>query len=157
MAREIRVRYSCFKRFLSEVSNAKSLLKFPEGCETQVIKSLQKMLDVRLNGILAKELMDAQQNAHVVRNAEKYYRSMVHNSEGSWNIRDQQMIETLWDGPIEVIDIPPGKPGSYEAYFHSVAKRINSNAFFICMKDQLKNSELKEIHGHRADMWPAGV
>ena len=218
VAREIRVRYGCFKRFLSETSYAKSLIKFPEGCEAQVIKSLQKMLTLRLDSMDAAELMDAQQNALIVRNAEKYYRSMIYNNEDSWNIRDQHMIESLdrllthhgpnakaivwahnthigdyratdmqklgqinigglarekwgdknvsligfgtnegevlashaWDGPIEVIDVPPGKPGSYEAYFHSVSKRINSNAFFIWLKDDLRNSELKEVHGHRA-------
>jgi erythromycin esterase-like protein/predicted phosphoribosyltransferase len=218
VAREIRVRYNCFKRFLSETAYAKSLIKFPEGCENQVIKSLQKMLSLRLEGMQEDELLDAQQNAHIVRNAEKYYRSMVYSNDDSWNIRDRHMLDTLdrllthhgpnskaivwahnthigdyratdmqrlgqinigglarekwgesnvsligfgtnegevlashaWDGPIEVIDVPPGKPGSYESYFHNVSQRINSNAFYIWLEGALRDSELKNIHGHRA-------
>ena len=218
VAREIKIRYGCFKRFLSETSYAKSLIKFPEGCEAQVIKSLQKLLLTRLEGMQAQEILDAQQNAHVVRNAEKYYRSMIYNGDESWNIRDQHMVETLerlfkyhgpnskaiiwahnthigdyratdmekagqinigglarkkwgeknvsligfgtydgevlashaWDGPMQKIDVPPGKPGSYEAHFHAVAKKLDTNAFYIWLKDELRHSELKERHGHRA-------
>jgi erythromycin esterase len=38
---------------------------------------------------------NAEQNALVVKNAEHYYRTMVHGGPESWNIRDRHMVETL--------------------------------------------------------------
>src|SRR5205823_4350745 len=38
---------------------------------------------------------EAEQNALVVRNAERYYRTMVHGGPESWNVRDRHMAETL--------------------------------------------------------------
>src|SRR5207249_3893362 len=37
----------------------------------------------------------AEQNALVVKNAEHYYRTMIHGDAESWNIRDRHMVETL--------------------------------------------------------------
>jgi len=37
----------------------------------------------------------AEQNARLVRNAEKYYRTMFRGRVESWNLRDQHMVETL--------------------------------------------------------------
>lgn len=37
----------------------------------------------------------AEQNALVVKNAEAYYRAMMHADAESWNIRDRHMVETL--------------------------------------------------------------
>src|SRR5262249_30048733 len=38
---------------------------------------------------------NAEQNDLVVKNAEHYYRTMVHGGPESWNIRDRHMTETL--------------------------------------------------------------
>ena len=38
---------------------------------------------------------DAEQNALVARNAERYYRTMVRGGPASWNVRDRHMVETL--------------------------------------------------------------
>jgi len=38
---------------------------------------------------------DTEQNAHVMVNAERYYRTMVIGGPGSWNLRDTHMMETL--------------------------------------------------------------
>jgi len=38
---------------------------------------------------------DAEQNALVVKNAERYYRTMVRGGPESWNVRDGHMMETL--------------------------------------------------------------
>ena len=38
---------------------------------------------------------NAEQNAIVVRNAERYFRFMIQNGEGAWNIRDRHMFETI--------------------------------------------------------------
>jgi erythromycin esterase-like protein len=37
----------------------------------------------------------AEQNARLVKNAERYYRSMFESRIDSWNLRDQHMVETL--------------------------------------------------------------
>jgi erythromycin esterase-like protein len=38
---------------------------------------------------------NAEQNALVAKNAEKYYRTMIRGDETSWNVRDEHMAETL--------------------------------------------------------------
>jgi erythromycin esterase-like protein len=40
-------------------------------------------------------LFIAEQNARLVKNAERYYRSMFESRVGSWNLRNQHMVETL--------------------------------------------------------------
>jgi len=42
-----------------------------------------------------RECFVAEQNAHVVRNAERYYRAMFRGGAKSWNLRDQHMMSTL--------------------------------------------------------------
>jgi len=98
LAKRARVRYECFDQFnRNEKVYAKSLIEFPEGCETEVIESLEELLSHRLDG--AKEaqenLFDAQQNARIIANAESYYRTMIHGNEDSWNVRDRHMLEAL--------------------------------------------------------------
>jgi protein-L-isoaspartate(D-aspartate) O-methyltransferase len=44
---------------------------------------------------LSNSLFDAQRNAKVIREAERYYRSMYYGSRESWNLRDTHMFETL--------------------------------------------------------------
>ena len=55
-----------------------------------------------------------------------------------------------WDGQVEVMPVPPGRVDTYEDVFHKVALGLNSNSFFLWLKDDLKNSELKKMRGHRA-------
>ncbi len=45
--------------------------------------------------VAADEYFFAEQNARLVRNAEEYYRTMLHGRAESWNLRDQHMAETL--------------------------------------------------------------
>jgi protein-L-isoaspartate(D-aspartate) O-methyltransferase len=42
-----------------------------------------------------ERFFDAEQNARVAANAEKYYRAMYYGSAESWNLRDRHMFETL--------------------------------------------------------------
>ena len=42
-----------------------------------------------------ERFFDAAQNAHLVANAERYYRLMYYGSRASWNLRDAHMFETL--------------------------------------------------------------
>ena len=89
--------YSCFQPFESdEISYARSLLHYPEGCEEEVVKNLQTLLELQVQGPQSQEaLFEAQQNAHIIANAEAYCRAMMKGDENSWNIRDGHMMETL--------------------------------------------------------------
>jgi len=67
-------------------------------CEEGVVKMLQELLANRLH--LAsiydgEHFMDAEMNARVVKDAEKYYRAMFYASELAWNLRDSHMFEVL--------------------------------------------------------------
>lgn len=100
LADKARARYGCFDRFRSnELAYARSTLEFPEGCKEEVVQSLQDLLELRLKSGMRprpeNELFNAQQNARIVKNAENYYRAVVHGDDRSWNIRDEHMTETL--------------------------------------------------------------
>ena len=42
-----------------------------------------------------ERFLDVVQNARLVANAERYYRTMYYGSRASWNLRDSHMFETL--------------------------------------------------------------
>ncbi|MGZ3699887.1 MAG: erythromycin esterase family protein, partial [Bdellovibrionota bacterium] len=91
LARRAREHYACFDRYQGdETIYARSLLKFPEDCEKEVLDVLQSLLRSR-----DEKLFNAQQNARIVENAVDYYRTMMLGSEDSWNVRDRHMMETL--------------------------------------------------------------
>lgn len=100
LARRARVRYGCFDRFeRDEVAYARSTLTLPDGCEEAVIRNLEECLALRLDRSAhaagGEALFSAQQNAPIVRDAEKYYRTLVRADESSWNVRDRHMMDTL--------------------------------------------------------------
>lgn len=50
----------------------------------------------RLDGRVAEdEYFYAEQNAHVVAGAERYYRAMIDDAISTWNLRDAHMVDTL--------------------------------------------------------------
>lgn len=90
--------YSCLESFeKNEIAYAQSLVRWPDGCEKQVQESLREVLRLRLENTKLEnyELFNFQQNAKVIANAEKYYRTMVYGGPESWNNRDQHMMDTL--------------------------------------------------------------
>lgn len=90
--------YNCFESFeRNEISYAQSLLRLPAGCQDEVIHNLRELLRLRLQDtkLTPGQLFDVQQNARVINNAEKYYRTMLTGGPDSWNIRDNHMLETL--------------------------------------------------------------
>lgn len=98
LAQKLLKLYDCFKPFeRNEKAYAKSLVQFPQGCHEEVITSLRELLRLRLEQTESDspDLFNAQRNAQIVANAERYYRSMVEGSEESWNIRDEHMTQTL--------------------------------------------------------------
>lgn len=55
-----------------------------------------------------------------------------------------------WDGPAEALVVPPAGTDSIEYLFHRVAGALETNSFFLWVKDELKKSELKKARPHRA-------
>jgi erythromycin esterase-like protein len=102
-ANEARRRYACFERFDKEMQDYgfMALRGLAHSCEDEVVKQLQDLSAhaweySRRNGQLAEEsFFNAEQNARLARNAEKYYRSMFQGRVESWNLRDTHMFETL--------------------------------------------------------------
>jgi protein-L-isoaspartate(D-aspartate) O-methyltransferase len=66
-------------------------------CEGEVVAMLRDLLDKRLEYVRrdGARFVDAIQNARLVANSERYYRTMYHGSVSSWNLRDQHMFDTL--------------------------------------------------------------
>jgi erythromycin esterase-like protein len=102
-ARRAQERYSCFDHFGSDLpaygyaSNA----GLAPSCEAEVIAQLVDLRRsaaeyARRDGRLEPDaLFYAEQNARLVRNAERYYRAMFGQRAASWNLRDTHMMETL--------------------------------------------------------------
>src|SRR2546430_11620143 len=71
------------------------------GCEDEVVRQLVEMRRgaadyAQRDGRIARdEYFFAEQNARLVRNAERYYRAMFQGRVSSWNLRDTHMAETL--------------------------------------------------------------
>lgn len=100
-AARARYRYSCFDQF-GEDSRAYGYsagYELAESCEQGVIEQLLEMRrrSSSMDGSreLANELFSARENAEVVRDAERYYRTMFGGRVSSWNLRDRHMAETL--------------------------------------------------------------
>lgn len=89
--------YRCFEPYAEDVqSYAWSTRLVPDSCENEVIKLLSEIRNNPKKYPSDPEAaFDAEQNALVMVNAEKYYRSMVHSDVNSWNIRDNHMADTL--------------------------------------------------------------
>ncbi len=102
-AARARSRYACFDAFGQDPQayGYAATLGLSPSCETAVLKQLmdlQQAADVyaRRDGRVARDaLFFAEQNARLVRNAERYYRAMFLAPALSWNVRDRHMTETL--------------------------------------------------------------
>ncbi|MGK7312972.1 MAG: protein-L-isoaspartate(D-aspartate) O-methyltransferase [Candidatus Longimicrobiales bacterium M2_2A_002] len=68
-----------------------------DECEDDVVAMLRDLLDRRMEYVRrdGKRFVDAMQNARLVANAERYYRTMYRGNVSSWNLRDQHMFDTL--------------------------------------------------------------
>ena len=102
-ARRARVRYACFEAYREDAQAYGYATRFglSAGCEDAVVAQLQEMLAgraaeaVRGAGSDDDARFHAEQNALLVKNAERYYRSMFGSRVDSWNLRDSHMVETL--------------------------------------------------------------
>lgn len=94
-----RTRYACLMPWTNDPSlyAQVNINKKFRKCENDVLSMLTDLLDKRVKYSLAdgEKFFDAEQNARLVANAERYYRTMYYAENNSWNQRDQHMFETL--------------------------------------------------------------
>jgi erythromycin esterase-like protein len=97
-ARSARRAYACFDPYHDdEHEYARATALVPTTCEDEAVAMLRAL---RQHAPAYKEdgreaFFDAEQNALVARNAERYYRTMIRGGPTSWNVRDHHMVETL--------------------------------------------------------------
>ena len=102
-AARARRRYACFDAYRDDAQAYGYATRFAvsPSCEDAVVAQLRELLSVRAaEAALAAGGDDdarfhAEQNARLVKNAERYYRTMFGSRVQSWNLRDSHMVETL--------------------------------------------------------------
>jgi erythromycin esterase-like protein len=103
-AERARERYSCFEHVGRDDPQAYGFAAsraLIESCEQDVVRQLAELRHcadeyAASGGELGEDdFFSAEQNARLVTNAERYYRSMFHGRVSSWNLRDTHMADTL--------------------------------------------------------------
>jgi len=98
-AETARVRYGCFSPWESDPATygRAAVSGAIAKCEDEVVDTLVSLLRKRIDYSRqdGEDFFDAERNAAVVRDAERYYRVMYAGSRESWNLRDQHMFSTL--------------------------------------------------------------
>ena len=102
-AKIARARYACFDHFGSEPQSygLATTSGWAPSCEQEVVAQLVDLQRRRAEYVsqdsrLARDdFFYAEQNARLVRNAERYYRSMFRGRTESWNLRDRHMADTI--------------------------------------------------------------
>jgi erythromycin esterase len=90
--------YKCFEPYRKDEgqSYARASQFVPELCRTEVV-DLLKEINKKLPTYNTdhENVFNAEQNAWITVNAEKYYRAMIQGGPHSWNVRDRHMADTL--------------------------------------------------------------
>lgn len=102
-ARRARYRYACFDHFGRDTQayGYATSLGISKTCENEVVSQLLELNRAALEyahrdgRVAADDYFFAEQNARLVKNAERYYRTMFRGRVSSWNLRDTHMVETL--------------------------------------------------------------
>lgn len=102
-AMRARHRYACFDHFGINPQDYAYATNFgaAEACEHEVIQQIHDLRTkateyIQKNGRqAADDYFFAEQNAKLVKSAEKYYRLMFNRDVSSWNLRDTHMVDTL--------------------------------------------------------------
>ena len=90
--------YRCFEPYGDDAQEyARATYLVPTSCADEAVAVLRSL---RARAPAYREdgreaFFDAEQNALVAQNAERYYRTMVGGWPDSWNVRDHHMVETL--------------------------------------------------------------
>jgi protein-L-isoaspartate(D-aspartate) O-methyltransferase len=94
-----RLRYGCLTPWQADPSiyGQAALTGTYQTCEREVTSMLADLMQKRRAYAEhdGERFLDAIQNASLVANAERYYRTMYYGSRSSWNLRDSHMFETL--------------------------------------------------------------
>lgn len=94
-----RLRYGCLMPWASDPAlySQVTFTRQYRECEKDVVVALQDLLNKRLEyaGADGERFFNVEQNARLIVNAERYYRTMYYAENNSWNQRDQHMFETL--------------------------------------------------------------
>jgi protein-L-isoaspartate(D-aspartate) O-methyltransferase len=98
-AKVARERYGCltpWQRDPATYGHAALTGSYPT-CEADVVRALTELLAKRKAYAEhdGERFLDAEQNARLIANAERYYRVMYYGSRASRNLRDNHMFETL--------------------------------------------------------------
>jgi protein-L-isoaspartate(D-aspartate) O-methyltransferase len=98
-ARIARLRYACLTPWQSDPATYghAALSSGYQSCEAPValvLKDLQRQRQTYAEHD-GERFLDVLQNAQLVSNAERYYRTMYYGSRNSWNLRDRHMFDTL--------------------------------------------------------------
>jgi erythromycin esterase-like protein len=102
-AERARQRYACFDLYGDDAQayGFGAALRLGRTCENEVITQLVDLhrnaaeYALRDGRIAEDDYFFAEQNARLVRDAERYYRTMYLGEVSSWNLRDRHMVETL--------------------------------------------------------------
>ena len=98
LAAAARRAYRCFDPYHDDAQEyARATALVPTSCEDEAVAVLAALRSrpTAGHGDDPETQFDAEQNALVARNAERYYRTMVRGGPTSWNVRDRHMVETL--------------------------------------------------------------
>jgi len=90
--------YRCFEPYRKSEgqSYARASQFVPELCENEVLHLLKEIQQkIPTYNSDHENVFNAEQNALVAVNAERYYRAMIKGGPHSWNIRDRHMADTL--------------------------------------------------------------
>jgi erythromycin esterase-like protein len=90
--------FRCFEPYQKEEGQAyaRATMFVPELCENEVVHLLKEIrTKLPTYNTDHENVFNAEQNALVMVNAEKYYRAMIHGGPHSWNLRDEHMANTL--------------------------------------------------------------
>lgn len=101
LAKVAKKRYGCLEPWLDDPQEYGRSAFYAKStkCEKEVVNMLRELLANRIELASHPEdgesFMDAEMNARVVRDAERYYRSMFYADNLSWNLRDEHMYSVL--------------------------------------------------------------
>lgn len=90
--------FRCFEPYRKDEGRAYAQASqfVPELCESEVVELLREIRKkIPQYNTDYENVFNAEQNAIVAVNAEKYYRAMIKGGPHSWNVRDRHMAETL--------------------------------------------------------------
>ena len=88
--------YRCFEPYQEDAQDYAHATAFvPTSCEAEVVDLLTTLRRKAHTHDDPEARFNAEQNARVAVNAERYYRAMIRGGPESWNIRDHHMVDTL--------------------------------------------------------------